>query len=322
MNLFDLSWTRTRELIATGAPVYLPVNPVEYHGPHLSLRNDALVSLGLARDLHARLAGQHPEWPYLEASPIELGFEPCPGPGSRTMSYRVLGTLVREAARALVELGCRRVLFMTFHGQPLHAWALEEGVRELARGGGAGVSPLNLVLDELTHLDPDQYAAAFAHVEDPAERAEMMQGLALDFHAGFFETSLALHYARDSVSEVYKTLPPCPKTEPDALLSRAAGTARSLGKSKLAAELMLAARGRAWGQQRPFRGYTGRPHRATAAAGAVFARAIVDKYARTCEDVFAGRAQSPLPPMGWLRAASLGGRFGAGKRPTAAEMIQ
>ena len=29
-----------REALATGAPVFLCVNPVEYHGPHLSLRQD------------------------------------------------------------------------------------------------------------------------------------------------------------------------------------------------------------------------------------------------------------------------------------------
>ena len=36
-------------LLATGAPVFLCVNPVEYHGPHLSLHNDRLISEGVAR---------------------------------------------------------------------------------------------------------------------------------------------------------------------------------------------------------------------------------------------------------------------------------
>ena len=34
-NLLDLPHSRARSLLSRGAPVYLPVNPVEFHGPHL-----------------------------------------------------------------------------------------------------------------------------------------------------------------------------------------------------------------------------------------------------------------------------------------------
>ncbi|MFN7132430.1 MAG: hypothetical protein ACK4N5_10120, partial [Myxococcales bacterium] len=61
IQLLDLPQSEARRLIAAHAgesgraPVYLTVNPVEYHGPHLSLHNDRLVSEGLVRALHARL---------------------------------------------------------------------------------------------------------------------------------------------------------------------------------------------------------------------------------------------------------------------------
>lgn len=311
MQLLDLPHTEARAALSTGAPVYLPVNPVEYHGPHLSLRNDALVSAGLARDLHARLSAAHPDWAFLEASPIEQGFEPCPGPGTRVTPYAALGRTVREAVRALLELGCKRVVLMTFHGQPLHAWALEEGVREAAAAGAQALSPLNLVLEEMLAVDGARYAEAFAHVEDPAERAEMIAGLGTDFHAGFFETSLALHYAPASVAQAFHDLPPCPPVAPDPALARMARAARVLGKERLAQELSLAAAGKGWTSLRPFPGYTGRPHRASAAAGAFFARTIADRYAARAEEVFAGRARSPEPILGWARAATLGGRVAA-----------
>ena len=81
------------------------------------------------------------------------------------------------------------------------------------------------------------------------------------------------------------------------------------GATALSKELELAAYALGWHALRPFPGYTGRPHRATAQAGAYFARAIVDRYAALVEDVFAGRARSPRPIMQWSARLSLSGRI-------------
>ncbi len=309
MDLYDLPHEEARAALATGAPVYLPVNPVEYHGPHLSLRNDGRVSEGLLADLHARLSAHHPRWPLLRAQPLELGVEPAPGRGTQRTTYRALRAAVREACRALAELGAQRVVLMTFHGAPLHAWALEAGVQLLAARGVQAFSPLNLVLEEMLALDPARFAAAFAQVQDPVERAQMLRTLHLDFHAGFFETSLALHYAKETVSPSYKLLPPCPALVANQGLLRAASAARALGRRRLAEELELASFGVAWSKLRPFPGYTGSPHLASAEAGQVFAQAIVDRYAERAEQIFAGEARSPRPILGWLVAATLGGRL-------------
>jgi creatinine amidohydrolase len=219
---------------------------------------------------------------------------------------------VVEACRALVELGAKRIVLMTFHGSPLHAWALEAGVRAAVRLGAQAISPLNIVLEELLADGVgERFAAAFAHVPDAAERDGMMRGLARDFHAGFFETSLALHYAPATVSQAYHQLPPCADVTPDGAMQAAARVARTLGRERLSRELQLAADGTGWKKLRPFPGYTGRPHRATAEAGAVFARAIVDRYEGLAREVFAGRARSPAPILGWVVPATLGGRIAA-----------
>src|SRR5262245_44467142 len=146
MRLFDLPHSRARQLCATGAPVFMSVNPVEYHGPHLSLHNDRLVSAGLSRDLSACIARRHPEWPFLEADDLEVGVEPAAGLGSRHTTYLEVRALVRESCRALVELGARRVVLMTFHGAPLHNLALEAGVELLRQLGVEALAPFNEIL--------------------------------------------------------------------------------------------------------------------------------------------------------------------------------
>lgn len=287
--------------------MFLTVNPVEFHGPHLSLHNDRLISLGLARDLHLRL---EPDAPFLLGADLEVGVDPCPGPGSRHTPYRVVRHLVVEACRALVELGVKQVVLMTFHGAPLHAWAVEAGVRELRRHGVRAIAPFNLVAYELLEADASKYAHILAPVTDPEERAHLEADFALDFHAGFGETSITLHYAPESVSPDYVKLPPCPRLAPPRGVLVLAGLARSLGRTRLAGELGFAASGMGWYALRPFPGYTSRPHLANATSGAAYAAVMLERFEHHAREVFAGRSTSPEPIMPWARLATLGGRVG------------
>src|SRR5262245_14646331 len=126
-DVLEMPNREARALLASGAPVFLPVNPVEYHGPHLSLHNDRLISIGLARDVHALLAAKH-EWPFLLTADLEVGVDPTPGPGTRVTSFHHVRGAVMEACKALHALGARSVVAMTWHGAPLHSIAIEPGL--------------------------------------------------------------------------------------------------------------------------------------------------------------------------------------------------
>ena len=310
-----------RAALAAGAPAYLFVNPIEYHGPHLSLRNDFEISRGLARDLHAGLVREHPAWgefPMIATRDLDVGVEPAPGPGSIAVSYHDVCERVVAACDELVALGAKRVLFMTFHGSPLHAHAIRCGEERLRRRGVHAMNPLNLVMRQMLAPDTTRLAAAFAHVEDAAERDEMMRGLGQDFHAGFGETSIALHYAPTTVDALYTRLPPCPpfvRTAPGRLAGALGRVARLAGARETALELGLVADALGWYALRPFPGYTGRPHRATAHAGSVFAHEMVSAYVDAARDVLFGRASAPAPVMAWMPAVSLGGRVGGAAVP-------
>jgi creatinine amidohydrolase len=308
-SLFDLPHAEARALLRAGAPVFLPVNPVEYHGPHLSLHNDRLVAEGIARDVHARLARSHPEWPLVIASDLEVGVDATPGPGTRTMPFAVVRDTVLRACRALHSLGARSVVAMTWHGAPLHSIAIEPGLAWLRRRGVAALNPFNAAFRELCRLDGGRFARAFDHVEDRALREEMIATLRYDFHGGFFETSMALHYAPESVSPNWRDVAPCPPIAPDAGVSRAARLARAWGRDELADELAMVAQSLGWHALDPFPGYTGRPHLARAESGAVFAEVVADGYATLIDDVIARRAAAPSPPMQWVAALTVNGRF-------------
>ena len=308
-ELLDLPHRRATTLLSSGAPVYLLVNPVEYHGPHLSLHNDRLVSMGLVWGLHARLAEAH-DWPLLVAADLEMGVEPVPGPGSRPVSFGVVRQAVRGACRALRQLGATKVVLMTFHGAPLHSIALQAGADELSAAGVRAFCPMNMLLDGLVNADGAFYDAVYATIADQELRARLRASMATDVHAGFLETSVAMVMAPAGVSDAVGEVPPCPEVTPDVWLLRLAALARRLGREDQARQAEFAAYGVGWGRLRPFPGYSGAPHVANTAAGELLVDDILTQGAVMAEAIFAGEAENPRPLAEWLARATLGGRLG------------
>lgn len=309
LNLLDLAHHRARSLVATGVPVYLTVNPVEFHGPHLSLHNDRLVARGLCRRLHAELAKHHPDWPLVFADDLEIGHEACKGSGSRYIDAPTEKKLVLEAARSLAELGAKRVVLMTFHGGPLHNHALDGAVRLLEAHGVRAVAPLGVVFGAFAQMpDPWVYGDALEPITDRAARERIAAKLPEDFHAGFFETSMALALAPESV-DGHGALPPCPEVGPDPAMHALATAARLAGRIELAREFDLAAKGAGWGNLDPFPGYTSEPAFASVASGEAFVGHALRMMLPIVRAVLEDGARAPAPFMPWLERATLGGRI-------------
>ncbi len=307
IGLLDRPVSEVRELLRGGAVAWVTVNPAEYHGPHLPLHTDRWQAEGFARDLHAAL-GETGE-PLLCAD-VELGVDPAPGPGSRFAPYATVRDEVLRAARGLAALGARRIALVTFHGAPLHNLALHEVVVALRREGLAAVAPFPAVVRLLLEpVDDDAFAGAVAMLA-PDARAQVIADLRRDAHGGYFETSLMLHWAPHAVSPAHRELPPCPPVVPDRALDRAARWAARLGREALSRELAFAAWGVGWNHLDPHPGHTGHPAHANTAAGAWFARLVVERALPVTRAGLAGAPLDDRPPMRWVGPATLWGRVG------------
>lgn len=312
-RVFDMPPRRRDALLRAGTPVYLLVNPVEYHGPHLSLHNDHLVSRGLAADVHRALQEPLGEHPLLLADDLETGVDPCPGPGSRADPLPAVRRRVVRACLALAEIGAQRVFVLSFHGSPLHSVALQAGVRALIARGVRALAPLSLALHDLIDGKTGPIQSAYKVIRDPEVRHQVQAAAEHDLHAGFFETSISLHYAPHTVDPDWRSVPPCPIWRPDASLSRLSRIAEGLGRDRLSRELHFAAVGLGWYGLRPFPGYSGRPDLASPDAGAIFARALVERYVDHALAVFHGAEPTPAV-LPWLAPLTLDGRLGRAGR--------
>ena len=309
IDLSSIPQADAKSLLASGVPVYLLVNPVEFHGPHLPLGNDHNLSLCVSHELHAHLQKAHPDWPFVLATPLHIGTDAAPGHGSVNVHFQTVRKLVLESCRALEVLGARRVLIMTFHGSPFHGAALQAGVRYLRSRGIASISPFNLVMREVVDYRPGKFEDPFKPIQDPKIRAQISRELAEDFHAGFFETSLALHYCPETVSPVYRDLPGCPTVHQSWFFRALSIIGRALGLSRFAAEARLVSLAISWSKLKPFPGYTGFPHLANAQSGKAFAQIVLDSYIPHVEEALDGSHSGVDPMMGWLLPLTLQGRI-------------
>jgi creatinine amidohydrolase len=313
IRLFSQPHRRARALLASGAPVFLGINPVEFHGPHLSLHNDRLITEAITLRLYAAWSAGR-DWPLLLADDLEVGVDPTPGPGTRVTPFVEARRAVVRACEALADLGARRVVLGTFHGAPLHTAALDAGVRALSARGVRAFAPMHLLLARLAGLNVADYPDLLDDVAAPTDRAWLAERFSWDFHAGFLETSLSLHLAPDSVAG-HQDVPPCPDVTPHRGLAAAASAAQRVGKTALAAELRMAAASAAWFALRPFPGYTSAPNLATAAAGRRLVDHVLPEVLSTGLDVLDGKRPHPDAPMQWVTRVTLGGRVGDIRAP-------
>lgn len=309
MNLSDQLIFRPHNQLAalarSGAPVHLFVNPVEYHGPHLSLGNDRILSERIALKLHERLLQKPDEFPFVSGGHIDMGCDPCPGPGSVSTTYSQLRSSLRQRVDALVDIGVQRVIFHTFHGSPFHQHALDWAVERLRRKGVRAVNLFSATIDLIVNFDPALYAPLRDLLPSQADFERVLSILPSDHHAGFFETSVALYVAPETVAPDYRSVPPCPPLPASAALM---GLARLL-KSR---ELENTAYSMAWMLLKPFPGYTGIPALASPEAGRFYVEdLILPRYVQRCRDVLWGDAPPPRAGFAWTRpfAPIVGGRI-------------
>jgi len=311
--LAEVHRDEARRLIRSGAIVYVFVNPIENHGPHLPLNTDFMISDGLMERIHPVICQAMPEIPQtaLIYPPLPLGSSPASGVGTVATSYLVLRKILRATARSLVGLEAKRVVFLTFHGGPLHNLAIESAVKILSANGVRALSPLNLILELMLDYKPGHFREAMLAIPNVADREMIDNSLGSDVHGGFFETSLMLSIKSDSVMQDRRNVPDCPAIKPDPAVMFASKAFHFFGAKRLAKEFAFIADAIGWMRLKPFPGYTGYPRLASREVGDIFVQDIVDRYVAALVTTFKGDREASLQftraPFRWLIALSLFG---------------
>lgn len=275
------------------------VNPIEYHGPHLPLTTDYDISRGLWERLRGELARGGIEPQVTSLHEIHRGCDPVRGPGSEQTTLAELERLVLAASRTAEQEHPDLVLFLTFHGAPKHAAAIEAGIAYLDSRGIRAYNPFNFVMRRLRDYDPSWAEGVAPLIPDRYYREYWLEHAPMDFHGGLQETSILLALNPERVSTDWQRTPDCPDRFMPGPFKLVIALLRALGQETAAREVAIAGDATAWARHPTFLGYTGKPRYATAEIGEALVDILLRDYVSGFHAVLDGAERSPKPILQW-----------------------
>jgi creatinine amidohydrolase len=259
-RLDELNWPELAALDHARTVVFVPISPIEEHGPHLPLGTDFYVAQALCERTALEVERRLPGVSCLLAPPVPIGCGVLPMVGSLGVRQRAVRDVVLAMGRSLARDGFRTIVVISGHLGLTHLAAIKVAAARVSRRFGVSMlAPAPEVGMEV--LRGAESGGLFAGLAAPLTEEEQ-SALTTFHHAGALETSVMLHLHPELVRPVYRSLPPLPRLA------------------------YLTWRGRRPGR---FQGYVGQPARARADAGAVVVAALVAAATDLVERTLAGQ---------------------------------
>lgn len=205
-KMAEMTWYELDELARDETLIFLPISPLEQHGPHLPVGLDLYGTEYLARRTAELFIFEHPEWTVLLPPPMPLGSNAFDFPGGMFTRQRVLRDLLVDYCGALARHGFKNIVFMSVHGGTGHIVAMEEASEMINKKYDARtVSPTGALAMKFFS---GAYEADLDRMLSKPLTKEEKDLLRNDWHAGRWETSLMLVIAADMVRSNYRELEP------------------------------------------------------------------------------------------------------------------
>jgi len=160
-----------RAALAATRTVLLPLGVTEQHGYHLPLSTDVHNAHEVARRVSAATGA-------VVAPPLPYSYSGGALPGTINVAPQVMALMVREIVVSLVEQGFRNVVLVLGHAGTENLAAVKD-LATLAQAQLAHVGDLVVALAPVWEFSPTWMRAFAEH----------------DYHAGYIETSLMMHWA-------------------------------------------------------------------------------------------------------------------------------
>jgi len=190
----ELSWKKLEELEKEKTIVFLPISPMEEHGPHLPVGTDFLTAGHTASDAIRILNKEKPDFSYILFPSIPLGF--CDFntdfPGSISSNSKTIKKIIFDIGANLANHGFKYLIVCTYHMALGHLRGIYKAMKKLEK-------KYNMKCYE--PWSPYFYGGMI-------EKNEPKLGFdtAKELHGGFRETSLMKYQYPYLLDESYKNL--------------------------------------------------------------------------------------------------------------------
>jgi len=255
-----LNWRQIDELDRDKTIFFLPISPMEEHGPHLPVGTDLLTAIDGSIEAIKILTKQHPELNSVLLPAIPLGY--CEFntdfPGSISVSGRVVKDIVYSIASSLARHGFKYLIICTYHMSLVHLRGIYQGMKKAMRKF------------DMKIYEP--WGPYFYNNEVEKREPKLGFDTSKEVHAGFRETSLMKYQYPYLVDESYTKLQN---------VYRDLNSPRVLGKKFKQLGLK--------------EGYVGSPARADADYGRWYFNETVNTYVQAALNLYEGKELPELP---------------------------
>jgi creatinine amidohydrolase len=133
-KLDEMSWVEVENLNKDKAIIFLPIGPVEEHGPHLPVGTDFFAARDIA-ELAAHYVNQQDDTVHTVVAPvIPVGCSQITAdfPGTISLRGTTLARLVVDICTSLVRHGFRYMVIANHHLEPMHVKAILTAIQEVS----------------------------------------------------------------------------------------------------------------------------------------------------------------------------------------------
>jgi creatinine amidohydrolase len=256
----ELSWKKIDSFDRNKTILFLPISPMEEHGPHLPVGTDILIITDAVKEAIKTIHDKKPEYTCVLMPTVPIGF--CKFntdfPGSISVSSKTVRDVVYSMGSALGEHGFKYIVICTYH---------------MALGHLKGIySAMNKLDSKYKMIAIEPWGPYFYN--NMVEQREPKLGFdtTKEVHAGFRETSVMKYQYPYLVDESYKKLQS---------IYRDISSLRVIGKKfkELGIEY----------------GYIGSPARADPDYGRWFFTETVNMFVSATLDMISGKRTGELP---------------------------
>jgi len=260
IKIEELNWKQIDKLNRDKTIFFLPISPLEVHGPHLPVGTDLITSRDAATEAIKVLQQKKPDLTYVLLPALPIGY--CKFatdfPGSISINSKVIRDLIYSSASSLAKLGFNYFIICTFHMAIPHLKGIYSAMKKIQSKY------------DMKTCEP--WGPYFYNNQIEKNEPKLGFDTSKEIHAGFRETSLMKYQYPYLVDESYKDLQN---------IYRDLNSPRNIGKKFKQLGLKD--------------GYVGSPARADVNYGRWFFNETVNVCVKATIDLYEGKKTSELP---------------------------
>ena len=260
LQLEELTWKQIEALDKSKAVVFIPISPLEEHGPHLPVGTDLLTTRDAAKEAIQKLNTTESTIVPLIFPSIPLGYSKVATgfPGTISTQVRAIKRIIYDVCSSLAESGFRYFVICTYHLDLGHLKGIYAGMKKAMKSYDIHIA--------------EPWGPYYFNKEMEKREPKVGFDTKKEIHGGFRETSMMKYQYPYLVDDSYKNLK---SVFSDPYSPRALGkTFKDLGVME---------------------GYIGSPARADTNYGRWFFHETVNTYIDAAKNLIEGKKLPGLP---------------------------